>query len=210
MALKKLKKTPQKVAYLWQLGVVVFSAAPTVQNSPELHFRFINYFIQSSLLWSVAVSERILDRGDKTDRMLGVEPVLQISTQWEAGHLGTYCIAPTKSHHTNREMGWLRITYSIFCSKFTQHIAELNSSLPHIIVIMVSLTCLPTMKKIIKALIVKKWKKNHIGTHSFFLWKISKLHWELPSPMLKTIKNNTAPFAYKANGFVKSHHGMTE
>jgi hypothetical protein len=105
LALKKLKKTPQKVAYLWQLGVVVFSVAPTVQNSPELHFRFINYFIQSSLLWSVAVSERILDRGDKTDRMLGVEPVLQISTQWEAGHLGTYCIAPTKSHHTNREMG---------------------------------------------------------------------------------------------------------
>ena len=35
-----------------------------------------------------------------TDRMLGVEPVLQISSQWEAGHLGTYCIAPTKSHHT--------------------------------------------------------------------------------------------------------------
>jgi hypothetical protein len=35
-----LKKTPEKVAYLWQLGVF-FSAAPTAQNSPELHFRFI-------------------------------------------------------------------------------------------------------------------------------------------------------------------------
>ena len=27
-----------------------FSAAPTAQNSPEFHFRFINSFIQSSLL----------------------------------------------------------------------------------------------------------------------------------------------------------------
>ena len=31
-----------------------FSAAPTAQNSPELHFRFINSFIQSSLLRSLA------------------------------------------------------------------------------------------------------------------------------------------------------------
>ena len=174
----------------------VFWPSKSWKKHPKKLHIYGSWELLLSLLWSVAVSERILDRGDKTDRMLGVEPVLQISTQWEAGHLGTYCIAPTKSHHTNREMGWLRITYSIFCSKFTQHIAELNSSLPHIIVIMVSLTCLPTMKKIIKALIVKKWKKNHIGTHSFFLWKISKLHWELPSPMMKTIKKNTAPFAY--------------
>ena len=51
--LKKLKKkTPQKVAYLWQLGVF-FSAAPTAQNSPELHFRFINSFIQPSLVGSL-------------------------------------------------------------------------------------------------------------------------------------------------------------
>ena len=38
-ALKKLKKLPKKL----QLGVVFFSAAPTAQNSPELHFRFIVY-----------------------------------------------------------------------------------------------------------------------------------------------------------------------
>ena len=44
-----LKKPPQKVAYLWQLGFF-FSAAPTAQNSPELHFRFINCFIPPSLL----------------------------------------------------------------------------------------------------------------------------------------------------------------
>ena len=49
---KKLKKPPQKVAYFWQLGVF-FSAAPTAQNSPELHFRFISSFIQSSLLRSL-------------------------------------------------------------------------------------------------------------------------------------------------------------
>ena len=47
-----MKKPPQKVAYLWQLGVF-FSAAPTAQNSPELHFRFINSFIQLSLLRSL-------------------------------------------------------------------------------------------------------------------------------------------------------------
>ena len=47
-----MKKPPQKVAYLWQLGGF-FSAALTVQNSPELHIRFINYFIQLSLLRSL-------------------------------------------------------------------------------------------------------------------------------------------------------------
>ena len=34
---------------------VFFSAAPAAQNSPELHFRFINSFIQSSLLRSLVV-----------------------------------------------------------------------------------------------------------------------------------------------------------
>ena len=43
---KKLKNPPKKVAYLWQLGFFFF-AAPTAQNSPELHFC---YFIQLSLL----------------------------------------------------------------------------------------------------------------------------------------------------------------
>ena len=59
-AYKKLKKTPQKVAYLWQLGVVVFSAALTAQNSPELHFHFpfpIS-FIQLSLLKCLGITKR--------------------------------------------------------------------------------------------------------------------------------------------------------
>ena len=50
---KKLKKPTQKVAYLWQLGVVFFSTAPTAQNSSELHFRFLNSFIQPSLVGSL-------------------------------------------------------------------------------------------------------------------------------------------------------------
>ena len=49
---KKLKKPPQKVAYLWQLGVF-FSAAPPAQNSPELYFRFMNFSFQPSLLESL-------------------------------------------------------------------------------------------------------------------------------------------------------------
>ena len=48
------KKTPQKVAYLWQLGVF-FSAAPTAQKSPEIHFHFINSFIQLSLVGSLLI-----------------------------------------------------------------------------------------------------------------------------------------------------------
>jgi len=32
---------------------IVDALAPTAQNSPELYFRFINYFIQSSLLRSL-------------------------------------------------------------------------------------------------------------------------------------------------------------
>ena len=41
-AYKKLKKPPEKVAYLWQLGGF-FSAAPIAQNSPEL-FEKLNIF----------------------------------------------------------------------------------------------------------------------------------------------------------------------
>ena len=47
---KNLKKHPKK---LWQLGVFFFSAAPPAQTSPELHFRFINFSIQPSLLESL-------------------------------------------------------------------------------------------------------------------------------------------------------------
>ena len=40
------------------VGSFFFSAAPTAQNSPELQFRFINSFIQLSLLRSLLVVER--------------------------------------------------------------------------------------------------------------------------------------------------------
>ena len=53
LALENFKKLASKVANLWQF---FFSAAPTAQNSPELHFRFINYFIQSSLLRSMVAA----------------------------------------------------------------------------------------------------------------------------------------------------------
>ena len=46
---QSLKKPPQKVAYLWQLGVFFLC-------SPELHFRFINSFIQPSLVGSLGQS----------------------------------------------------------------------------------------------------------------------------------------------------------
>ena len=49
MTLRKLKNHP-KSCILMAVGRVIFSAAPTAQNSPELHFRFINSFIQSPLL----------------------------------------------------------------------------------------------------------------------------------------------------------------
>ena len=51
---QKVEKTITKVAYLWQFGVF-FSAAPTAQNIPELHFRFMNSFIPLSLVGSLAV-----------------------------------------------------------------------------------------------------------------------------------------------------------
>ena len=58
MTLKTLKEKNQKVAYLWQLGGF-FSAAPTAQNSPVVHFRFINSFIQPSLVGSLTPSIRL-------------------------------------------------------------------------------------------------------------------------------------------------------
>jgi hypothetical protein len=52
LAHKKLKKTPQKVAYLWQLG------APIAQNSPEVHFYLINYFIQPTCVESLPMTDQ--------------------------------------------------------------------------------------------------------------------------------------------------------
>ena len=52
LTLKTLKHHPKKL-HTYGSWEVFFSAAPTAKNSPELHFRFINYFIQSSLLRSL-------------------------------------------------------------------------------------------------------------------------------------------------------------
>jgi hypothetical protein len=42
-------------------GRFFFSAAPTAQNSPELHFRFINSFIQPSLVGSLILIEILME-----------------------------------------------------------------------------------------------------------------------------------------------------
>ena len=56
MPTKYEKKPPHKVEYLISaIGRGFFiSAAPAAQNSPELHFRFINSFIQPSLVGSLS------------------------------------------------------------------------------------------------------------------------------------------------------------
>ena len=50
---KKLKKNTSKSCILMAVASFFFSAVLTAQNSPELHFRFINSFIQLSLLRSL-------------------------------------------------------------------------------------------------------------------------------------------------------------
>ena len=49
---QKVEKTPQKL-HIYGSWEFFLSAAPTAQNSPELHFCLINSFIQSSLLRSL-------------------------------------------------------------------------------------------------------------------------------------------------------------
>ena len=50
---QKVEKTTPKSCILMAVWRVFFSAAPTAQNSPELHFSFINSFIQLSRVWSL-------------------------------------------------------------------------------------------------------------------------------------------------------------
>ena len=57
---QKVEKTTPKSCILSAFGRVFFTAAPTAQTSPELHFRFINSFIQSSLLRSLDASFKSL------------------------------------------------------------------------------------------------------------------------------------------------------
>ena len=50
---QKVEKTTPKSCILMAARSFFFSAAPTARNSPELHFRFINSFIQPSLVGSL-------------------------------------------------------------------------------------------------------------------------------------------------------------
>ena len=58
LTLKTLKIHPKKL-HTYGSWEVFFSAAPTAQNSPELHIRFIDSPIQSSVLKSVHTSESL-------------------------------------------------------------------------------------------------------------------------------------------------------
>ena len=53
LSTKSWKNYPQKL-HTYGSWEVFFSAAPPAQNSPELHFRFIIFFIQPSLLKSLS------------------------------------------------------------------------------------------------------------------------------------------------------------
>jgi hypothetical protein len=53
---QKVEKTTQKSCILMAVGNFFFSVAPPAQNSPELHFRFIIFFIQPSLLESLHIT----------------------------------------------------------------------------------------------------------------------------------------------------------
>ena len=57
---KKLKKHPKKL-HTYSSWEVFFSAASPAQNSPELYFRFINFFIQPSLLESLITPKYTLN-----------------------------------------------------------------------------------------------------------------------------------------------------
>jgi hypothetical protein len=48
-----------------EVGRFFFSAASTAQKSPELHFRFINYFIQPSLVGSLGLVHKIATTNSK-------------------------------------------------------------------------------------------------------------------------------------------------
>ena len=54
---QKVEKTSSKSCILMAVGIF-FLCSPTAQNSPELHFCFINSFIQSSLLSSLSTTVR--------------------------------------------------------------------------------------------------------------------------------------------------------
>ena len=55
--LENIKKPPEKLHTCgsWEF---FFSAAPTAQNSPELHFRFMNSFIQPSRVESLCTTDK--------------------------------------------------------------------------------------------------------------------------------------------------------
>ena len=52
-----MKKITSKICLLMAVGIFFFSAASTTQNSPELHFRLINSFIQPSRVGSLTATE---------------------------------------------------------------------------------------------------------------------------------------------------------
>ena len=57
---QKVEKNHPKKLHTYGIWEFFFSAAPTAQNSQELHFRFINSFIQPSRVESLLSRKRVV------------------------------------------------------------------------------------------------------------------------------------------------------
>ena len=71
---QKVEKTTSKSCILMAVTSFFLSAAPTAQNSPEVHLCFIDSFIQSSLLMSLIGTLRTVQQLEKTRKLHNFSP----------------------------------------------------------------------------------------------------------------------------------------
>ena len=89
-----------------------FSAAPTAQNSPELHFRFINSFIPSSLLRSLGGTLNL--RKCKTfNFQMSFNPI----KSWMCNWLSCELVPPTRLQNA---------FFSNFVNTYISYLLEIN------------------------------------------------------------------------------------
>ena len=76
---QKVEKTTSKSCILMAVVRFFVPAAPTAQNSPDLHFCFINSFIQLSLLRSLPSNKNIIAKEDHRTKRIKNEFISVIS-----------------------------------------------------------------------------------------------------------------------------------
>ena len=105
---KSWKNHPKKL-HTYGSWEVFFSAAPTAKNSPELHFRFINYFIQPSRVGFLAADLFLVALKMEGFCMIYLVRICRYVAQKPPKHFSCSNFLLSIPHYATQSSCWLNI-----------------------------------------------------------------------------------------------------